>query len=177
MATVELPRSSSDDFSASSASRVKRGAAEKSLLVEMLTPLASLRITVTLLSLSLFLVLAGTLAQIDYDVWKVVHDYFRTWIAWIEVKVFFPRAWDLGGIRFPFPGGKLLGVALAVNLLAAHGLRFKITARSGRLVAGLALVAAGAVITWLVIASGANTAVESELSETFTNNLWHAMRR
>ena len=176
MATVELPRSSSDDFSASGASRVKRGAAEKSLLVEVLTPLASLRITVTLLSLSLFLVLAGTLAQIDYDVWKVVHDYFRTWIAWIEVKVFFPRAWDFGGIRFPFPGGKLLGVALAVNLLAAHGLRFKITARGGRLVAGIALVAAGAVITWLVIASGANTAVESELTETFTNNLWHAMR-
>lgn len=176
MATVELPRSSSDDFSASGAKRAKSSAAEKSLLVELLTPLASLRITVTLLSLSLFLVLAGTLAQIDYDVWKVVDDYFRAWIARIELKVFFPRAWDLGGIRFPFPGGKLLGVALAVNLLAAHGLRFKITARGGRLVAGLALVAAGAVITWLVIASGANTAVESELTETFTNNLWHAMR-
>ncbi|QDT73956.1 cytochrome c biogenesis protein [Lacipirellula limnantheis] len=176
MATVELPRSSADDFSASGAARTKRGAAEKSLLVEMLTPLASLRLTVTLLSLSLFLVLAGTLAQIDYDVWKVVHDYFRAWVAWIEVKVFFPRAWDLGGLRFPFPGGKALGVALAVNLLAAHGLRFKITARGGRLLAGLALVAAGAVITYLVIASGANTAIESELTETFTNNLWHAMR-
>lgn len=176
MATVELPRSSSDDFSASGPARVKRGAAEKSLLVEMLTPLASLRLTVTLLSLSLFLVLAGTLAQIDYDVWKVVHDYFRTWVAWIEVKVFFPRAWDFGGLSFPFPGGKMLGVALGVNLLAAHGLRFKITARGGQLVAGLALVAAGAVITYLVIASGANTAIESELAETFTTNLWHAMR-
>ncbi len=176
MATVELPRSSSDDFSASGTGRAKRGVAEKSLLAEMLAPLASLRLTVTLLSLSLFLVLAGTLAQIDYDVWKVVHDYFRTWVAMIEVKVFFPRAWDFGGLSFPFPGGKMLGVALGVNLLAAHGLRFKITARGGRLVAGLALVAAGAVITYLVIASGANTAIESELTETFTTNLWHAMR-
>jgi len=197
MATVELPRSSSDDFSASGASRAKRGAAEKSLLVEALTPLASLRITVTLLSLSLFLVLAGTLAQIDYDVWKVVHDYFRAWIAWIEVKVFFPRAWDLGGIRFPFPGGKLLGVALAVNLLAAHGLRFKITARGGRLWTGLVVTALGCVITYAVIASGSDVAlagapnlgflnlvmqidpsspIESELSDRFANNLWHAMR-
>jgi ABC-type transport system involved in cytochrome c biogenesis permease subunit len=149
---------------------------EKSLLVELVTPLASLRLTVTLLSLSLFLVLAGTLAQIDYDVWKVVHDYFRTWVAWIEVKVFFPRAWDFGGLSFPFPGGKMLGVALAINLLAAHGLRFKITARGGRLFAGLALAALGAFITYAVIASGANTAIESELPETFLNNLWHVMR-
>jgi ABC-type transport system involved in cytochrome c biogenesis permease subunit len=176
MATVELPRSSSDDFSASGARRVQRGAAEQSLLVAALTPLASLRLTVTLLALSLFLVLAGTLAQIDYDVWKVVHDYFRAWIAWIEVKVFFPRAWDVGRMQFPFPGGKMLGVALAINLVAAHGLRFKITARGGRLLAGLALIAAGAVITYLVIASGANTAIESELPEAFLNNLWHMMR-
>jgi ABC-type transport system involved in cytochrome c biogenesis permease subunit len=177
MATVELPRSGSDDLPANAMGRGTRGAAaQKSLLVEMLTPLASLRLTVTLLSLSLFLVLAGTLAQIDYDVWKVVHDYFRTEVAWIELKIFLPRAWDVPNIKFPFPGGVTLGICLAVNLLAAHGLRFKITARGGRLVAGLALVAAGAVITYLVIASGANTAIESELTETFTTNLWHAMR-
>jgi ABC-type transport system involved in cytochrome c biogenesis permease subunit len=179
MATVELPRPASNEPpNARAGAGRQRGTSGpiQEALVAVLTPLASLKITVTLLSLSLFLVLAGTLAQIDYDVWKVVDDYFRTWIALIEVKVFFPRSWDLGSAKFPFPGGKLLGVLLAVNLLAAHGLRFKVTARGGRLVAGLALTALGALITYGVIASGANTAVESELPQAFLNNLWHAMR-
>ncbi|BBO33532.1 cytochrome c biogenesis protein [Lacipirellula parvula] len=176
MATVDLPRHDAIDLPGDGAGRTRGAAQPKPFLVQLLAPLASLRLTVTLLSLSLFLVLAGTLAQIDYDVWRVVHDYFRTPIAWIELKIFFSRTWNVPNVSFPFPGGETLGVCLAINLLAAHGLRFKVTARGGRLWGGVALLAAGAAITYGVIASGANTAIESELPEAFLNNLWHAMR-
>ena len=76
-----------------------------------LSALASLRLTVVLFALSIFLVFAGTLAQIDHDVWDVVnHSYFRVWFAYIElqaferlVQMFCPRHdWNLGG-GFYFP--------------------------------------------------------------------------
>jgi len=174
MATTELPvystREAVLDETLNRASAID-------LLRTVLAPLASLRLTVALLGLSMFLVLAGTVAQIDHDVWHVLHTYFRTWVAWIEVKIFFPRAWDLPEWAvFPFPGGKLLGLMLAVNLLAAHATRFKVAASGGRLLAGTALIAVGALVTYAVIASGANTAIESELSYEFTNGLWHLLR-
>jgi ABC-type transport system involved in cytochrome c biogenesis permease subunit len=175
MATTELPPITLSGVKHDAKVAEPAGIGEAVRLV--LTPLASLRLTVTLLSLSLFLVLAGTLAQIDYDVWQVVHSYFRTWIAWIEPRIFFPRGWEvLAGRAFPFPGGKLLGVLLAANLFAAHAVRFKVAAKGGRLVGGLVLIGLGCLLTYAVIASGANTAVGSHLSEQFTNTLWHLMR-
>ena len=86
--------------------------------------MASLRLTVVLFALSIVLVLAGTLAQVDHDIWYVVKGYFRTWLAWIDFQIFFPRAWDVPG-GFYFPGGWLIGGALGLNLVAAHALRFK----------------------------------------------------
>ncbi len=174
MSTTELGR-----FEASSPARTLTAAdaGVLELVRTLLKPLASLRLTVTLLTLSLVLVLAGTLAQIDRDVWYIVRAYFQTWVAWIELRIFFPRDWGISeAVVFPFPGGKLVGAALAANLLAAHGVRFKVAARGGRLWAGWAIIAAGAAITYGVIASGSNMAVESELSPAFTNGLWHAVR-
>ncbi len=142
-----------------------------------LAPLASLRLTVVLLFLSIVLVLAGTLAQVDYEIWYVVNSYFRTWWAWFELRIFFPRTWGISPeVGFPFLGGKAIGLALAVNLIAAHSLRFKMAARGGRLWLGWATIAIGAAITYAVVVSGANTAVESELSAGFTRGLWHALR-
>ena len=141
----------------------------------LLLPLASLRLTAVLFALSLFLVLAGTLAQIDHEIWYVVKNYFRTWSAWIDFQVFFPRDMQLQG-RFWFPGGWLLGAALGTNLLVAHALRFKVTAKGSSLTIGLGLLFAGIGLTWLVIQSGLDDTVESELSPKFCNGLWHAMR-
>ena len=141
----------------------------------LLLPLASLRLTVVLFALSLILVLAGTLAQIDHEIWFVVHNYFRTWFAWIEFQVFFPRDWNLPGGCW-FPGGWLIGGALGANLLAAHALRFKVAAKGSSLVVGLGLLIGGIALTWLVIQSGLDDTVESELSPQFCNGLWHAMR-
>jgi hypothetical protein len=50
-----------------------------------LKPLASLKLTVTLFGFSIFLILAGTLAQVELDIWDVVGDYFRCWFAWVPV--------------------------------------------------------------------------------------------
>ena len=52
----------------------------------------SLKLTVTLLALSMVLIFVGTLAQVDKGIWTVMDQYFRCWIAWIELSVFFPSS-------------------------------------------------------------------------------------
>ena len=151
--------------------------------VHALAALASLRLTVVLFALAIFLVFAGTLAQVDHGIWDVVnHTYFRVWFARVDflafarlVQMFFPVEWPVSG-GFYFPGGKLIGGLLLVNLLAAHAVRFKVAANGTRLHGGLAVVALGVLVTALVIRSGMNDTLESELSPTFCNGLWQSLR-
>ena len=135
---------------------VTTGATTHSRLVfiirTILLPLSSMKLTVALFAMAMFIVLAGTVAQIDKGVWTVVRDYFRTPIAWIDLYIFFPRAWNVPG-RFLFPGGWLIGAALLVNLICAHAVRFKVKARGARLIIGLAVLAVGALLTWMVVVS------------------------
>jgi hypothetical protein len=95
-------------------------------LRRVIAPLASLRLTVALLAMSMFLVFAGTWAQIDRGIWAVMELYFRTWWAWIPVGIFFPRDWNVPGV-IPFPGGWTIGFVMMANLLAAHTVRFRWT--------------------------------------------------
>ena len=62
-------------------------------IVKLLTPLASLKLTVALLSLSLLLVLFGTLAQDRMGVWRVVGQYFHSWFVLVPLQIFLPTAW------------------------------------------------------------------------------------
>ena len=140
-----------------------------------LLPLASLRLTVVLFALSIFLVLAGTLVQVKQDEWYAIYNYFRCWIAVIELNIFFPPGWGPPG-EFLFPGGWLLGTALGVNLLAAHALRFKVTGSGRQLHLGVGLLAAGALLTFLVVQSGLGGSSGNGLSPEFNNGLWHALR-
>ena len=120
----------------------------------ILTPLASLRLTVVLFALAIFIVLAGTVAQIDMDVWEVVHHYFRSFFTWIPLRIFFPRTWNIP-LGFPFPGLWTVGAVMFVNLLAAHTLRFKTQAKGIRLVSGLIVILAGiALTTWVIVGVG-----------------------
>ena len=136
-----------------------------------LKPLASLKLTVALFVMAIFLVLVGTLAQVEKDIWQVVAEYFRTPLAWVELRLFFPPSFFPGltvpsaihlpghymlPLGFYFPGGWLIGGVMMVNLLAAHALRFRVQAGGIRLVMGCAAVGAGALLTWLVIAGGSN---------------------
>jgi len=146
----------------------------------LLRPLASLKLTVALFLAAIFIVLIGTLAQVNGDIWEVVRDYFRVdfrqmfrarfpWINfhqvffWADPKLFFPPAFaPEGPPHFPswlgiwFPKGWIIGCLMLMNLFTAHLFRFKIQAQGKRLWTGLGVIAVGAVVTFLVIMSGSN---------------------
>ncbi len=116
----------------------------------LLEPLASLRLTVILFALSLFLVFAGTLAQAESGNLTVINKYFRSWfVVWIPFQVFVKFGQVFFGLSselkvagaMPFPGGWLLGALLLTNLFAAHAIRFRMTwKRSGILLIHSGLV-------------------------------------
>jgi ABC-type transport system involved in cytochrome c biogenesis permease subunit len=151
---------------------------------QVLAVFASLRLTVVLFALSIFLIFVGTLAQKDYGVWHVVDQtYFRVWFARVDFQVFerFVQIFTKGTESnwsgwFYFPGGNFIGLLLILNLAAAHSVRFKITAEGRRLAIGLAVILAGLVITYLVIQGGMNDTIESELSPAFCDLLWQFFR-
>jgi cytochrome c-type biogenesis protein CcsB len=121
---------------------------------KILRPLASLKLTIVLFAMGIFIILAGTVAQVDNDISVVLHRYFRTWsFPWIELKMFFPRDWNIPG-GFYFPGGGLILIGLTLNLIAAHAVRFTVQSKGRRLAWGLVAIAAAIALTWLVIASG-----------------------
>lgn len=127
-------------------------------VVAMLERLASLKLTVFLFALSIFLVLVGTLAQDKVGIWEVMQKYFRSYVVRVPFNVFFPKAWapswqDVPG-GFIFFGGRSLGIALAVNLLAAHLIRFKVRGRGMALVSGSLLFALGVFVCGIIIAFG-----------------------
>jgi hypothetical protein len=99
------------------------------LLQRALKAVSSLRLTVVLLALAMFLVLAGTLAQTNEGVWSVVHRYFRSLIVVIPLQLFVPEKVLRLPLAVPFPGGMTLGVLLFVNLVGAHVTRFKFQAK------------------------------------------------
>lgn len=134
-------------------------------VLSVLKVLASLKITVVLFAMAIFIVFVGTLAQTEHDIWKVVHSYFRSGWVWIPFQVFFPKSFfpDLGPVRgeFPFFGGWAIGGMMAVNLLAAHLVRFKVQARGTRLQAGLGVIALGCAVTAAVIRGGSGAGIQA----------------
>jgi ABC-type transport system involved in cytochrome c biogenesis permease subunit len=127
----------------------------------LMKALASLKLTVALFAFAIFVVLVGTLAQTDADIWQVVRDYFHAWIMWVDINLFFPKSFfpkmpHIPVPIFPMPGGMIVGTLMIVNLLAAHGWRFKLQASGTRLWAGLIALAIGIAFTTLIIISGHN---------------------
>ena len=112
---------------------------EKNPVRQLLDILGSLKLTVILLGLSIVLVFIGTWAQVNNGIWTVMDQYFRCWFV------------KLGGVLPVFPGGRLLGAALLLNLLISHAARIKMQARGPRLLLGLATLAVGGALTWFVI--------------------------
>lgn len=130
------------------------------LLVACLTPLASLRLTVGLLAVSVFVVWVATLEQTRYDIWTVKQLHFPHWFVRIPLQTFFPPAWFPTFQQVPgaiyLPSGFLLIVAMLLNLTAAHVLRMRVQARGSRLWIGLVVFALAAAVTWAVVFSGQN---------------------
>lgn len=91
-----------------------------SFLAPLRSFFTSLTLTVVLLALSLVLVFAATLDQVNLGIWAVQQKYFHS--LFVLAKV--------GDIPVPvFPGGYLIGGLLLINLVAAHFYRFKLTWR------------------------------------------------
>jgi len=105
----------------------------------------SLRLTVVLLALSMILVFAATLDQVNLGIWAVQEKYFHSLFV----------LWRIPGTAIPlpvFPGGYLIGGFLLVNLGAAHVYRFKLTWRKSGIFlthAGLILLLVGEFLSGL----------------------------
>lgn len=141
-------------------------------LMQVLAAVASLRVTVVLFALSLVLVFAGTLAQVDQGIWTVVEKYFRSFFVWVPLQIFFPRALNVPG-GFPFLGGWGLGTLLLINLLAAHAVRFKLSwKRSGIILlhAGIIVMMLGELVAGLYQVEGHMTIDEGGSSNFIVQN-------
>lgn len=105
----------------------------------------SLRLTVVLIVLSIILVIAATLDQVNLGLLAVQEKYLRTFIVFGRL----PGT----NIAVPlFPGGYLVGGLLLLNLIAAHVYRFRLTWRNAGLLlthAGLILLLVGELLTGL----------------------------
>jgi hypothetical protein len=138
-------------------------------VARVLKPIASLRLTVILFALAMFLILAGTLAQVNEGIWTVVARYFRSLIVRIPLNIFFPRSvLDLSDRwAIIFPGGFLIAGVLLVNLLAAHIIRFKFTPKRFGIIithAGVILLLVGEFVTGLAATEGNMTIDEGDSS-------------
>lgn len=160
------------------------------LLRTLLTPLASLHLTVALLVLSVFVTWVATLQQTRMDIWDVKRAHFPAILTPIDFEVFFPPAWFPGlnrpvdqaidappakpiPGRFYVPSGFLLIVAMLINLTAAHLLRMRIQASGKRLWGGIAVALVGAVATWVVIFAGQNPdGFQAHGDSSFYSGLW-----
>lgn len=116
-----------------------------------LTWLASLRLTVVLLTMSMYLIFVGTLAQVELGIWQVVEKYFRSAFVYVPFDVYrsllYPGSVEEWSYGHWFPGGFLIIGLLLINLLAAHAMRFKITGKGSALWLGAGLIIVGTAIT------------------------------
>ena len=123
----------------------------------------SLKLTVVLLALSLILVFASTLAQVDLGIYTVQEEFYRSFVA----------IWHLGNLSIPLPGGYLVGGLLLGNLIAAHIYRLKLEWRKAGIQlthSGLIVLLVGELITGLMQEDSRMTIIEGgarNYSESF----------
>lgn len=132
------------------------------MLKRILTPLASLKLTVTLMVLAMILIYAGTWAQVDADIWSVQKQYFHSFFTWVSFQTLLPRPKPgqmgiPGG--FPMLGGYTIGGLMLLNLIAAYATRFAFTRKR----IGILLVHFGLILLLLGEMFTSVFAVESQM--------------
>ena len=124
----------------------------------IITPLASLKLTVFLLVLAVVVVFIATLDQTRADVFAVKMKHFNNLFVAVPFQTFFVPRWypDMQNVpgTFYIPSGLTILIMMLVNLAAAHVLRFKLQAKGGKLLAGLAAAIVAGFVTWAVIFNG-----------------------
>src|SRR5438045_6792806 len=86
----------------------KAAAAEFDVVQTVVRALASLKLTVTLFALAIFIVYVGTVAQQQADIWQVVRHYFHAWLMWVDVNVLFPKQFFFFLPEFHIPAPSFL---------------------------------------------------------------------
>ena len=130
--------------------------------------LASLKLTVVLIVLSIFFVFAGTLAQNRVGLFAVLRDYFGAYITLIPLNTFLPANVSIPG-SIPFPGGLTLGILILLNLLCSQIRGFQPSLKTfGMLLIhiGLLVLLVGEAISSWVSPRG-NIALEKGMSTNF----------
>ena len=94
-----------------------------------LIPLANLRITLTLLSLSMILIFVATLEQVRIGIRGAQAEFFESMYGIWHYPEQFWGGNLLNPLPIPIPGGYLLGGLLILNLLAAFITRFQWTGK------------------------------------------------
>lgn len=128
----------------------------------IIAPLASQKIAVAAFAYGIFVILVGTLAQVDKDIWQVVPEYFRAVIMRVDINLFFPPAFFPEWKRLevppiPMPGGMVVGVTMILNMMFAHARWvLQLKTKWSQAIGGLGLIAFGWLVTLLVIINGHN---------------------
>ncbi len=124
----------------------------------VIMPLASLKLTVFLLVLAVFITFVATLDQTRSDVYIVKMKHFDNFFVEVPFQTFFVPRWfpDRQNIpgSFYLPSGLTVLVLMLMNLSAAHLLRFRLHAKGKTLLVGLLATAFSAFLTWAIIFSG-----------------------
>lgn len=121
-----------------------------------LVPFASIRLTLTLLSLSMILIFVATLEQVRIGIRGALAEYFESMFGiWHYPEQFWGGEF-LHAIPLPVPGGYLLGGLLIVNLTAAYITRFQWTGKK----MGIQLIHLG--IIMLLVGQLATQAMQEE---------------
>ncbi|MEZ6093762.1 MAG: cytochrome c biogenesis protein CcsA [Pirellulaceae bacterium] len=154
----------------------------RDLAIAIVEPLASLKLTVILLTLGVFVTWVVSMQQTQADIGTIKAEHMRSPIVTVPFSIFFPRALfgerfqDVRGTLF-LPSGATVLFAMLVNLVAAHCIRMRIQAKGKRLLLGLVvgLIAAG--ITTLVIFGGQNAnGFQGVQDPAFFRKLWYSMK-
>lgn len=143
-------------------------------------PLASLRLTVILLTLSVFVVFVATLEQTESDIWTVKNRHYSNLMLAVPIQTFLPPDWFPQWQSVPYsiviPSGLTMLIALIINLVAAHAVRMRVQARGGRLIAGLVILAAGIAVSWLIVFGAQNPTGFQGQPPISYHVLWQAMQ-
>ena len=121
-----------------------------------LVPLASIRLTLLLLSLSMILVFVATLEQVRIGIRGALAEYFESMYGIWHYPEQFWGSEHLSAFPIPIPGGYLLGGLLILNLTAAYITRFQWTGKK----MGIQLIHLG--IIMLLVGQLATQAMQEE---------------
>lgn len=136
--------------------------------------LASLRLTVVLLVAAVFMIWVATLQQAEKDIWDVKKEHFPNPVVYIPLYTFFLPAWlpesrdwfqkwTINGrpVGLLLPSGFSIIVAMIINLVSAHLLRFRIQGTGLALQMGVAVTCLGIGLCSVVVVLGQSTSVQA----------------